>query len=252
MSTHRPDRLDGQPAQQQLRGQPAGSAGEKDHLADVLADVLAAAAPPADEGELAGEQTAVAAFRAAHLAPPLQVRRRSMIKTTVAKLLTAKIGAAVAAATIVGGVATAAATGTLPAGLGGSTAGSSSPSTTSTHDQAADHGSSPSPSLVGLCHAYSAGEKSEHGKALDSPAFTALIKAAGGKDQVPGYCAHLLSTHPDADSTTAHNDEANEHGSAQPNGHGGDDPERNGQPATHPTGESHGHPSGPPTSRPNH
>jgi hypothetical protein len=51
----------------------------------------------------------------------------------------------------------------------------------------------PHPSAVGLCRAYTAGAGSAPGKALENPAFTSLIKAAGGKDKVPGYCAAVLA-----------------------------------------------------------
>jgi hypothetical protein len=53
---------------------------------------------------------------------------------------------------------------------------------------------SPSPSLVGLCHAVDAGNKDDHGKALENPAFTALITAAGGKEKVDAFCATLLAS----------------------------------------------------------
>jgi hypothetical protein len=52
---------------------------------------------------------------------------------------------------------------------------------------------SPSPSLVGLCHAVNAGNKDDHGKALENPAFTALITAAGGKEKVDAFCVKLLA-----------------------------------------------------------
>jgi hypothetical protein len=44
-----------------------------------------------------------------------------------------------------------------------------------------------------LCRAYSAGQKATHGKALESSAFSALIKAAGGKDKVAAYCARTVA-----------------------------------------------------------
>lgn len=52
----------------------------------------------------------------------------------------------------------------------------------------------------GLCRAYLSGNKAEHGKALASPAFTALVSAAGGVDGVATYCGALTTgpsaTHP--------------------------------------------------------
>ena len=50
----------------------------------------------------------------------------------------------------------------------------------------------------GLCHAYLSGNKAIHGRALQSPAFVALVTAAGGVDAVAGFCATaaLPPTHP--------------------------------------------------------
>jgi hypothetical protein len=45
----------------------------------------------------------------------------------------------------------------------------------------------------GLCRAYTSGNKSEHGKALESPAFTALVTAAGGLDNVAAFCGTVTS-----------------------------------------------------------
>jgi hypothetical protein len=69
--------------------------------------------------------------------------------------------------------------------------------------------------MVGLCTAYQAAVADNPGTALDNPAFTALIAAAGGKDNVAAYCATVLarssgtpshptaapSTHPSAPTT---------------------------------------------------
>ena len=62
---------------------------------------------------------------------------------------------------------------------------------------------------VGHCveHAINAGNKAEHGKALQSPAFVALVTAAGGEENVAAFCESLptddLTTEaaePDAES----------------------------------------------------
>jgi hypothetical protein len=155
-----------------------------------------------------------------------------MIKTAVMKLLTVKAAAVVALAAA-GGVAVAATTGTLPTTLTGSEHSTSGLSGTASHGagkpsarpSASDNGKnhegdqnganggqhgnqngdqngegpegangSPSPSLVGLCHAVDAGNKDDHGKALENPAFTALITAAGGKEKVDAFCATLLAS----------------------------------------------------------
>lgn len=119
-----------------------------------------------------------------------------MIKTAMAKVLTLK-AAAVLTAVSAGGVAVAASTGAIPNPLDDRTAPA--------HSTPADNPGkgSPSPNMRGLCTAFLAGAGSEHGKALESPAFTALITTAGGKDKVEGYCTALLAT-PAGNGATNH------------------------------------------------
>ncbi|HEX6873485.1 MAG TPA: hypothetical protein VF163_20500 [Micromonosporaceae bacterium] len=114
-----------------------------------------------------------------------------MIKTALAKLLTLKAAAVVATASV-GGVAVAASTGLLPNPIGQD----SPASVHSPEGDRPDGAGTPSPSLHGLCTAFQAGAGSAHGKALESPAFTALIDAAGGPDKVDAYCTDLLATRP--------------------------------------------------------
>jgi hypothetical protein len=96
--------------------------------------------------------------------------------------------------------------------------------------------SSPSPSLRGLCQAYTAHVGSSPGKALDSPAFSALITAAGGKDKVAAFCAGMLSAQP----------------GNRPTAHPGGKPSSLPTPAntTHPTGKPTTVPTGHPTPHP--
>jgi hypothetical protein len=217
MSTQQPRRIDRRTAEHLLGPAPMGI--RNGH--PPLAALLTAAAVPGRPDELASEQASVAAFRAAHLSPAPQPRRLSMIKATVMKLLTVKV-LAIGAATAVGGVALAATTSTLPSPLakpapsassGLSAAHPTAKSSRAAHKpddteaskdpkdtKGADASKGPSPSLVGLCHAYSAGSKAEHGKALDNPAFTALITTAGGKDKVELFCQALLATPAPANS----------------------------------------------------
>ena len=116
-----------------------------------------------------------------------------MIKAGLAKLLTVKLGIAAGTAVAATGVAVAAATGTLPNPLHGSPAASHAPGKPS--DKPGDKpDAKPSPNLHGLCQAYSAGNKDSQGKALESPAFTALITAAGGKDSVETFCADMAKS----------------------------------------------------------
>ena len=176
-----------------------------------------------------------------------------MIKTTLAKLATLKAAAALAAATAAGGVALAASSGTLPNPIAGAAAdgnktaaahATARPSHQPSHGARGD--ASPSPSLVGLCHAYTAGAGNNPGKALENPAFTALITAAGGKDKVASYCVTVLAAAPG--STAAANPGRESAGSARP----APSVARTGAPTTdHPTGApTTGHPTGPPSPRP--
>ncbi|WIX98043.1 hypothetical protein QRX60_28660 [Amycolatopsis mongoliensis] len=250
MSMNRSRRLDRRTAEEILDGAPGG----RDHALNAL---LAAAAGAASEGGLRGEQAAVAAFRAARLAPAPRPRRRSMIKTMLAKLIAAKfaVAAAAAAAVTVGGVAAVAATGNLPgspdshsASTSATTAASATSSVSRMEAAESSHGGatgneaapsgSPTPSLIGLCHAYTAGAGSDHGKALENPAFTVLITTAGGKDKVDAYCTKVLADtdHASRGAVTTPPPAANDH-PAQP----------------HPTeGQGDTHKTVPPVTKPTH
>lgn len=218
----------------------AGAGGESvDDQHPALAAVLAASTGPARPVELIGLHQAVAGFRAAQLHPVLPPRRQSVIKTALVKLLTVKAAAVAVVAVGAGGVALAATTGTLPNPLSNhaNPAASAGISHASQHPSAPGHGPSnadPSPSLVGLCHAFTAGAGADHGKALESPAFRALITAAGGKDKVDAYCTTLLA--------------ASASESAHPGGQVSDHP--TGAPATHQTGAPTTHQTGGPTEHP--
>ncbi|MGW5714807.1 hypothetical protein ACWEVP_01470 [Amycolatopsis sp. NPDC003865] len=242
MSKHEGRRIDRHTAEQLLRGAP-------DDTSDALAGLLAAAAAPPRDGELGGEPAAVTAFleAARHDRAP-RPRSPSMSKSRLRPVQVAAVAAAVFA---VGGVA-AAATGVLPLPGGGATpapaaseharpAAGPSPAATSAHPgegTPAASPASPSPSPAGLCHAYEAGSKDEHGKALDSPAFTALITAAGGRTNVDAYCAALL--------------EQESPGRGHTTGPGNADNGKGHAAATHPNGPPATHPAGPPAGRPGH
>ncbi|MEV6919810.1 hypothetical protein AB0M83_32960 [Amycolatopsis sp. NPDC051106] len=247
-------RIDRHTAEQVLRGARVDAP-------DALTGLLAAAAAPPRDGELGGERAAVTAFReAARHAHARRPRSPSMIKSRWAKLLTAKVAAAVGAVFVLGGVATAAVTGALPLPAGGSAPAPSTsrpapsaavppatPATTWTRDESGPaHPPAPSPSLVGLCHAYRAGDKAEHGKALESPAFTALVTAAGDKSKVDGYCESLVEASPPPHATgspaappsAGRPDNGKDHPAGPPDSHpaGPPDTRPTGPPATHPTG----------------
>ena len=176
--------------------------------------LLAAAIDRAHPRELVGEEAAVAAFRAAHRGSVrAAARNRGLgpLPGLVAGSLTAKIAISLGALSL-GGIAVAAETGSLP-----------TPAQSAAHrvfravgvpdadQQASDHvnnrggqptqshGNGPdltatSPAVAGLCQAYAAGNKGEHGKALDSTAFQALATAAGGEDEIEAFCAGVLAS----------------------------------------------------------
>ena len=186
--------------------------------------VLAAAAAPPTNFELNREAETVALFRSAQLAPVAAVERLTMLQSFRAKLGAAKV--LVAAGTVValagGGVAYAASTGNLPGqkqndhrspngtshssqapGQNKTTTGRPTtkpspgkPTKTVTTPSTPKASSTPKPSLKGLCKAYQAGVADNPGKALDNPAFTALITAAGGKEKVGAFCVDLIGTPP--------------------------------------------------------
>ena len=145
-----------------------------------------------------------------------------MMKATVAKLLTLK-AAAILAAVSAGGIALAASTGVLPNPL------SQDPPAPahSTQSPGNPGQGTPSPSLQGLCTAYLAGAGSDHGKALESPAFLALITAAGDAQSVDSLCADVvaspsdngLADHPTGPPTPHPTGPNGTHGPAQPTPH---------------------------------
>jgi hypothetical protein len=207
MSIHRTHRIDRNAAEQLFLRGPIGSS----CVPQPLWTVLAAAAAPGHDRELAGEQAALAAFREARLTPAAEPRRTSMIQHALAKLLTVKIAAVtIAATTTLGGVALAASTGTLPnpiksdtptaqserspaTGESAGSRGEAAPSKSPKDERDAKSSAAPSPSMVGLCRAYNAHPMDSRGKALESTAFTALVTAAGGKASVNEYCLKTLA-----------------------------------------------------------
>jgi hypothetical protein len=231
MNAHGRRPLDPDAAEQLLSGHPVARRGSRR-----LAERLSAASAVAFPGELAGEHAAVAAFLAAadvDLAP--QPGRPSMIKSAVvAKLLTLKAAAIAVAAVSAGGVALAASTGVLPLNQAPENPGHSVPAS----DHSNGSNTTPSPSLIGLCTAYLAGAGEDHGKALENPAFGALVTAAGGTENVDSYCTELGVTAPGADR-----------GSGSPTDHPTGKPSNVG-PSELPTGPP-SHPTGPPTTPPN-
>jgi hypothetical protein len=219
-------------------------------------ELLRAAAGPATEAELVGQQAAVAAFIRANgvsLASRTRRFRRPMVLST---LLTTKLAfAAAASAATLGGAAAVAYTGALPAGpqnfahhtigapaaddTGNDTLTTASGDTDTDEDTAAtdvEPTAEPTSSPVGpdatghaafgLCRAYQA-----HGSKSDkSVAFRNLATAAGGAGNIAAYCAGI----PHPGST--------DHPTGKPTAH-----------PSHPTHPSHpSHPTGKPTAHPSH
>jgi MgtE intracellular N domain len=119
MNTRHSRRISRKAAEQLLDG--AAERGQGTEAGpDQLVSVLAAAAAPGHDDELAGEQMAVAAFEANHLASVANFRREQMIKSPLAKILTVKVLASVLVVGASGGVALAASTGTFSSSGSGS------------------------------------------------------------------------------------------------------------------------------------
>ncbi|WP_431924259.1 hypothetical protein [Micromonospora wenchangensis] len=192
---------------------------------DPLTRLLAAAAAPARPDELAGEQAALAAFRATRGAaapgPAPAGRRRPRLTTGVvawiaALAATATAGVAFAAVTLdrpaeraPGPVpsATATATATVrpsphrsepqrhsPSGRPGGTAPGGGPSAPPAPP--GPSGPASAGKLVGQCRAYLAKPPPQRAKALTKPGYADLVAAAGGADRVEAYCRTLVPEHP--------------------------------------------------------
>jgi hypothetical protein len=164
-----------------------------------------------------------------------------LIKSFIGRLIATKALAAAAVVALAGGgIAVAATTGTASHGKSASAQAkvaarhasetdSEGPETEPAEpSESGEADGTPTPSLEGLCHAFQAGATSNPGKAIDNPAFSVLVAAAGGKDKLAAYCENLIGA---------------------PRSH------PNGQPSDHPShpagaGQSHGH--GPPSDLPTH
>ena len=191
--------------------------GTAEHLLDggpggpeALARLLTAAASPARPGELASEDACLAGYRSVRAGAVLAPRSGGRLRTAVSRLLTLKVGVAALATTVGVGTALAAASSILPpeppprGGVPVVSAPAVPVPATSRTSKAPGRpqpvapaaptptATPPAPSLDGQCRAYTAGNKADHGKALDNPAFARLVAAAGGKDKVDAYCAGLL------------------------------------------------------------
>ncbi|MEV4694967.1 hypothetical protein AB0K27_28095 [Micromonospora echinospora] len=192
--------------------------------ADPLTRLLSAAAGPATAREVAGEDQAVAAFRAARAAPAAvsapatRPRRRLRVAAALSGLAaTAVAGVAFAAvqldrhpdpvtppAPATSGPGTTGPTATGPSRPAPSTpadeaSGAASPPTrdvTPTPTRSAP-GAPPAPSapgnsLAAHCRAYLVKSERQREKALTRPGFADLVTAAGGPEHVERYCRELV------------------------------------------------------------
>lgn len=202
MSTHEGPRwIDRATAERLLRG----GTDARDAGHHRLAGVLAAAAERHQDGPVAGEPAAMAAFRAARLNPDSRPQRQSMIKTALAKVLTVKIAAVCAGVLGVGGVAVAATSGAVPGPLhfGGPSPSDSprpKPKPTGTPSPRPSHTAAP-PGLVWLCHDYIGKDRDHRRSALDERRFHELTDRVGGKDRdkADRFCDDLLRRWPSAE-----------------------------------------------------
>jgi hypothetical protein len=201
MTDHGPDGLRDAAAERLLEAVTA----RRLRADDALSRLLLAASAPGQPDELRGREAALAAFRAA--APTSQAGRHvAPRRSALRRFMTVKIAVIVGAATL-GGVALASGVGVLPNPLAPSPSGVPSlttsesplgtgeqPTAHPTPDPNPSHSVAPVPTtgLLGLCHAYDRDPEKTSGKALDNPAYAALISAAGGREQVEALCADLL------------------------------------------------------------
>ncbi|SCL33239.1 hypothetical protein GA0070624_4691 [Micromonospora rhizosphaerae] len=182
--------------------------------ADPLVQLLAAAAAPANPGELSGEGQALAAFRAARAAPaPVRAARRRRIGAGAVAWLaglaaTATAGAAFAAVSLdrpeepappsaPTTPGSSGADGSQSQTPGGGTTGGgprASPSTAGAPSTAGGGPGRPADTqqLTGLCRAYLAKPAGQRARALETPTFADLVVAAGGADRVDGFCRRLM------------------------------------------------------------
>lgn len=222
MRIRRPGRPDAEEAERLLRTGLGGVAVN----GDLLANLLAAAAAPARPDELAGEDAALAAFRAeAGHSPPIPVR-------TPWRRRAGTVWIAVAAATATAGVAVAASTqsrdepaqprpSTVPAptqqrtpvGTGTGAASPYSPPPSVAGSAPNVVAPSVDPQAAGLCRTYLAKDGVERGKSLRTPAFRTLVAAAGGPDKVDAYCRQVVLSSPEhGQPSAAHSQPSAEHG----------------------------------------
>jgi hypothetical protein len=231
-----------------------------------LYGLLRDASAPAREDELAGMSQATTWFAGSTPAGSARSSRSRAAGIVAALVATKTALGATAAAAAVGVASVGAATGTLPApaqdaahaAFGAPASDNAERKAAAAAERAADKAAreaeraaddaaaaAPSPSMVGLCRAY-AHVKDSSGKALENPAFTALLTEGGGSTGVDAFCTTTLAD-AEADATEDHgkSDESSRPADAgKPDGAGKPDttgkpevtgrPDGAGQPSTTP------------------
>ena len=187
MNTRHSRRISRKAAEQLLDG-AAGRGQGTEAGPDQLVSVLAAAAAPGHDDELAGEQMAVAAFEANHLASVANFRREQMIKSPLAKILTVKVLASVLVVGASGGVALAASTGTFSSSGSGSGPASGGSSVAAPVTPPAG-GFIPAPSDSGSASA--SASSSGDGQQAQSPSTTDSSSPASIPHTAAGLCNAL-------------------------------------------------------------
>lgn len=228
--------------------------------------LLDAACAPARPGELAGEEAAVAAFRAAAASAPPPVPDQPARSRRITAGTTAWIAAIAATATAAG--AAFAAVGherpdrsearrpTAPAVAQTSApeAGPADDTTPGAMSSASNKGASPgtasgpngqpsnAASIAGLCRAYFAWDPSVRAERLRRPAFRRLVQAAGGVEEVADFCRTATAN--------SGGPARPKPGAGKPDGNHGDNAEQGGSPANPAvrTGPPPGRPAGGPGS----
>jgi hypothetical protein len=271
MRTRKTRRIGRTEADRLVAGNPPGP----DHRG--LAVLLDAATAPPSVEELAGETAAVARYVAAFRATAAEPSARDRVRVPrPAKMIATKVAVGIAILTA-GGTAVAAETGNLPAGVQhffsalGVPAPDGGPQPTATGaGPAPSRGSAtptpaptPAPSRSGattrpaettaldLCRAWD-DTRETPGKPMPAASRRALAAAAGGENQIDGFCASLLATSASAtigqpgtgigtgspgNGSTGNNgnDNGNGNGNTGGNGNGNGDGHGKGHPSPSPS-----------------
>jgi hypothetical protein len=191
---------------------------------DSLADLLAAAASPAQPDELRGERAAVAGFRREFRSKATRSRARRPRRRA------AVVGALTVAVLAVGGTAYAATTGHLPdavqravdtmipgddassvpaapassaaaSGAGGLASSPPAPGGTASAAVPGAPGAPGAPGvdekkLSGLCQSWQSTQDNPNAKAISAEDLRVLAAAAGGEDKIGAYCTALRGKEP--------------------------------------------------------